>query len=280
VSRCCEFLKSPLLLTLGPSHAPQLLAPFRTEHEYGTFSEASLLNFTTDVLAGGDVTTVAVDAGAHGTHVAGIIGAHYPDEPAKDGVAPGCQVLYAYCRSSLVTTMRLAPACVLTFSFQIIGFKIGDTRLGSMETGTALVRALGAALARGVHIINLSYGEFAHMDNVGRFTAMAEHAVHEHGLVFITSAGNDGPGLSTTGSPGTSECTIAVGAVVTPSMQEPQYSLRESAIQGVTQYTWSSRGPNRDGGMVAISAPGGAVAPVPTWTLKGVQQMNGTSMGT
>ena len=97
---------------------------------------------------------ITVDSGAHGTHVAGIIGAFFPDRPELNGVAPGCQ---------------------------IVSVKIGDTRLDGMETGTALVRALGAARERGVHLINMSFGEYANLDDCGRFVDMARQVTFPGG---------------------------------------------------------------------------------------------------
>ena len=170
----------------GDLAAARLLCPFRLDpNAYAPLDAETLLNYTVDVTADGGRTTICVDAGSHGTHVAGIIGAHFAETPELNGVAPGVQ---------------------------IIGFKIGDTRLGSMETGAALVRALGAAIERKVDVINLSYGEYASVDNCGRFTKMCELAVYKYGIVFVTSAGNNGPALTTGGAPGTSACCIPIGA--------------------------------------------------------------------
>ena len=39
------------------------------------------------------VVSAVVDAGSHGTHVAGITAAHHPEDPALNGIAPGAIVL-------------------------------------------------------------------------------------------------------------------------------------------------------------------------------------------
>lgn len=228
------------------------LTNYAIEHQYGTFSELDSCNFVLNILEGGRLLSVVVDCGAHGTHVAGITAAHFPEDPGSNGIAPGAQ---------------------------IISCKIGDTRLGSMETGTGVGRGLIAARQHGAHLINMSYGEPTTSPNAGRFIDLATELVRKHDVIFVASAGNSGPALSTVGAPGgTSSALFGVGAYVSPELAAAGHSVLEAPAEGL-QYNWSSRGPTADGHVgVAFSAPGGAIAPVPQWTQQKRQLMNGTSM--
>jgi hypothetical protein len=95
-------------LTIYIKIQAKVLCDFHLERQYGTFSEVDMLNYAVNIFNDGNVLSIVTDAGSHGTHVAGIVGANFPDQPELNGIAPGVQ---------------------------IVGVKIGDSRLGSMETG-------------------------------------------------------------------------------------------------------------------------------------------------
>ncbi|XP_072938553.1 tripeptidyl-peptidase 2 [Epargyreus clarus] len=192
----------------------------------------------------------------HGTHVAAIAAGYFPDEPDKNGVAPGAK---------------------------IISLTIGDSRLGSMETGSALVRAcikvMELSKTMKIDVINMSYGEHAHWSNAGRVGDIISTVVNRYGVSWVVSAGNHGPALATVGAPPdiAQPILIGVGAYVSCDMMAAAYSMRARAAPGA--FSWSSRGPCADGALgLALVAPGGAVASVARFTLRNSQLMNGTSM--
>ena len=229
----------------------KLMTNFRAERQWSTFGKQAMMNFALNIYDDGDTLSIVTDVGAHGTHVAGIVAANYPNKPELNGLAPGAQ---------------------------IVSVKIGDRRMGSSSMGTGEVRGLIAVLENKCQLINMSYGGPTQDPNDGRLAGLYSEIVNKHGVIFVASAGNSGPALSTVGSPGgTTSAIFGIGAYVSPTMMEAQYSLRET--MPAIQYTWSSRGPTFDGNLgVDFSAPGGAIAPVSNWTLQGNMMMNGTSM--
>jgi tripeptidyl-peptidase-2 len=109
---------------------------------------------------------------------------------------------------------------------QIVSLKIGDARLDSLETGGALLRAVQAIVDHNCQVANLSFGEPASVPNSGRFIEELQHALRKYGVIFVSSAGNDGPALTTVGAPaGTSDDLISVGAIITPAMMHAAYSV-------------------------------------------------------
>ncbi|XP_011256902.1 tripeptidyl-peptidase 2 isoform X2 [Camponotus floridanus] len=230
------------------------LGEYSITRDFAPLTQEDQLNVSINVHDEGNTLEIVSLCSSHGTHVASIAAAYFPDNSELNGVAPGAQ---------------------------IVSLTVGDGRIGTMETGTAVVRAMIHVMKRKekIHVINMSYGEHAHWSNTGRIGELMNEVIDEYGVVWVASAGNLGPALCTIGTPPdiSSNSIISVGAYVSPDMMVAEYSLREK-MPGMP-YTWSSRGPMIDGGAgVTVCAPGGAITSVPNFTLRKSQLMNGTSM--
>jgi len=272
------------------------ISPYAHSGQTGELGFGSAVTFCVQVYEGGNVLSIVTDAGSHGTHVAGIVGANYVVEEeneatttdAAEGSDDGDKTSGSTINDSKAHLNGVAPGA------QILACKIGDGRLGSAETGTGLVRALIASKAHDIDLVNLSYGEPSWRPNSGRVSQTFADAVSKWGLTVFTSAGNDGPALSTLGSPGALTSPITVGAYISPEMMVDQYSTlplventdgtnvdgmvkKAPALEG-TSYYFSSRGPTPDGALPDLCAPGGAISPIPRHALQGKAQYHGTSM--
>ncbi|KDN43196.1 hypothetical protein K437DRAFT_225743 [Tilletiaria anomala UBC 951] len=261
------------------------MADFRLEREWRFFGEMDRLSYSVNILtdrpaytseaaAGAEKaaeeipTTLSIVAvsGSHGTHVAGIVGAyHAPASGSGEGLS-----------DEDVARNGVAPAC------EIVSLKIGDARIGTMEQGHALLRAARALIDTQCDLANLSYGEDGSfgVENRGAFAAaLREHVIRERDIIFVASAGNNGPALTTVGHPGgTTTGVLSVGAYVNAgAMAQAEYAPIENAPDNVT--TWSSRGPASDGDKgVSIYAPGAAITSIPQYCLQATAMYNGTSM--
>ena len=191
------------------------------------------------------------DSFAHGTHVAGIAAGHdLYGVPGFDGVAPGAQLL---------------------------GLKIANSAQGSVTTTGSMLRAIDYAVrfANARHlplVLNLSFGVGNEIEGTARIDAMVDSVLAANPtLVFTISAGNDGPGLSTVGFPGSARRAISIGATLPASFLPANTT---GSREDLLAY-FSSRG-----GQLAkpdIVTPGVAYSAVPRWNT-GQEIEQGTSM--
>ncbi len=197
----------------------------------------------------GSVASLVFDDGGHGTHVAGISTGFDPN--GLTGVAPGAKV---------------------------IGAKIGDNRLAGGSTTTAsMLLAIDFAAARGAQVVNLSYGIRAG-SNVGKsaIDQYIDKVAREKGILFSISAGNEGPGLLTIGTPAGAELAISNAAYLTKESAESNYGY--VGIKKDSLWYFSSVGPLFDGGFKpTLLAPGTALSSVPGWH-DDLATFSGTSM--
>ncbi|HEU5305147.1 MAG TPA: S8 family serine peptidase, partial [Gemmatimonadales bacterium] len=192
------------------------------------------------------------DLGSHGSHVAGIAAGHdLYGVSGFSGVAPGAQLL---------------------------GLKIALSAHGSVTTTGSMMRAVDYAIrfaqARQLPLVlNMSFGVGNELEGKVRIDSLVDSVLAAHpDLVFTIAAGNDGPGLSTLGFPGSAPRAIGVGATVPSSFLPPGpgHTRQEDQLA-----FFSSRG-----GELAkpdLVTPGVAYSTVPRWNT-GDEIAQGTSM--
>lgn len=180
------------------------------------------------------------DDGGHGTHVAGIAAGCGIQGKKFNGVAPGAK---------------------------IISLKIGHNSLagGATTTGSkkkAMEYAARYAREHDVTVVcNLSYGVGSIREGHSDIDKTLNRILRQNpGLVFCTSAGNEGPGLSTVGTPAAARSAISVGALLAVDTASDVRAEKIDAPQ-LTQF--SSRGgelPKPD-----VATPGMMTSTVPRW---------------
>ncbi|WP_299742892.1 cell wall-binding repeat-containing protein [uncultured Rossellomorea sp.] len=209
------------------------------------------------------------DFNGHGSHVSGISAANGPAKAnafgavAGEGVAPGAELV----------GMRVFKAAggAPTFSIQKA---MVDAALPESEGGF------------GVDVANLSLGSSPDLnDGLGSYGELMTVLSEDTDIVFVTSAGNAGPGADTVGSPGDVAPIISVGAHITADMWAKEYNSYPygknadgTPKEGQGLWYFSSVGPNEVGNQKPdIVGPGSAYAAHPVQNGPYVV-MQGTSM--
>ena len=199
---------------------------------------------------GEPVLDLYFDTSGHGTHVAGIATGHdIFGVPGFDGVAPGAEVM---------------------------GLKIANDAQGGISTTGSMLAALDYAIKAAAQrqkplVVNMSFGVGNEQEGAARIDHLFDSVLAAHPeVVFTVSAGNDGPGLSTLGFPGSAARVISVGATFPRA-----FLMRDPGTGADPLAYFSSRG-----GEVArpdIVTPGVAYSTVPHWN-QGDEVKGGTSM--
>lgn len=194
------------------------------------------------------------DMGGHGTHVAGIAtGYGINREPGFNGVAPGAQVISGKFSADTVKD---------------------NTITGSMKRAYEYAANLADSLQPyGIPVVvNMSFGIGSAYEGEAVMERFIDELIPEHpNLYVVTSAGNEGPGLSTTGIPSSASKVISVGAALPEGIGRDGYN---ASLDRDIIWDFSSRGGEVD--KPDVLAPGTAVSTIPRYASE--SRESGTSM--
>ncbi|HVZ38234.1 MAG TPA: S8 family serine peptidase [Candidatus Kapabacteria bacterium] len=214
----------------------------------------SPLTFAAAIEPGSHTVAFHYDMGGHGTHVAGIAaGFGINREQGFNGIAPGAQLIS--CKFSGDTAKD-------------------NTVTGSMRRAYEYAAHVSDSLAE-YHrpvVVNMSFGIGAALEGRADIERFLDTLIPNHpNLYVVTSAGNEGPGLSSVGIPASSPRMITVGAALPQGIGRDGYN---AALDRDIIWDFSSRGGEVD--KPDVIAPGTAVSTIPRYAFQ--SRESGTSM--
>ena len=193
------------------------------------------------------------DNSAHGSHVSGIAAGHNMfGQRGFNGVAPGAQLFV---------------------------IKIANNARGGLSVTGSMLRAMNYAAnyaqQRGMPLIlNMSFGVGNDTEGGAAIDSLVTEFTLKHpDVLFVISAGNEGPGISTVGFPGSADHILSVCALIPGVFAGPRPAGLATDADVIADF--SARG-----GEVAqpdLCVPGVAFSNVPRWNLGG-EISAGTSM--
>ncbi len=133
--------------------------------------------------------------GDHGTHVAGTIACNYQTPATVNGVT----IPYGI--------SGVAPHALLG-NYNVFPNNVEDAR------SEDILNALDAAVSDGMDVINMSLGGGSH--GIQDLLTVAVDNIDRANIVVAVSAGNEGPGYDTVGSPGMAARALTSGASTVP----------------------------------------------------------------
>ncbi|MFQ5590638.1 MAG: S8 family serine peptidase [Phycisphaerae bacterium] len=223
--------------------------PFREKPE----KQVNPVTFAVNIFLRQGKVVVHYDDGAHGTHVAGIAaGYRINNQDGFNGVAPGAKVM---------------------------SLKIGQNAVGGISTTESIKKAVEYA-ARFAHehrmqvVCNLSYGVESTIEGNSEIDKIIDDILRKNpNLIFCTSAGNEGPGLSSVGTPAAAAEAFTVAAALAADSAR---DVMGYSLEGPVVTVFSSRGGELD--KPDLLAPGWSTSTVPRWVKKRGDYWAGTSM--
>lgn len=187
------------------------------------------------------MTNFHFEDGAHGTHVAGIAaGYQLNGDEDVNGLAPGANV---------------------------VSIKIGDGKLHGTATVTGSKKKGLEYISKymkkhgGYGVINISFGiessneGFSEIDNI-----FNDFAINNPNVIVCTSGGNEGPGLSSIGTPSSAQHIISSGATMHHTTGRDKYGW---TLPSTKVLQFSSRG--GESTKPDVVSPGAEISTVPRW---------------